>query len=193
VVPAFHADPGFLEAFTQVASPVLEAARPDHVLFSFHGLPARQLTSLDGSGQHCLAAENCCQALGEVNRQCYRAQCMATTRALASRLGLVEGGYSVGFQSRLGRGWIEPFTDVLVEALAKKKVARLAVLCPAFVSDCLETLEEIGLRARESFQAAGGEELILVPSLNAHPSWVAAVAGLARQAPSIQLKAASGV
>jgi len=179
-VPAFYDHPGFLDAFAAVARPVLAQARCDHVLFSFHGLPARQVTRLDPTGKHCLKKDTCCDQVGAVNRDCYRAQSMATARLLAARLELPEGGYSVSFQSRLGKGWLEPFTDVTVLELAKKKVRRLAVLCPAFVADCLETLEEIGLRARESFQKAGGEELVLVPSLNAHPAWVAGVAHLVR-------------
>ncbi len=180
-VPPFFADEGFLDAFVQVSRPVLEAARADHVLFSFHGLPKRQVTRLDETGRHCLKSADCCDALGEANLCCYRAQAFATARALAAGLALPPGGWSVAFQSRLGKGWLEPFTDVQVAALAGK-VRRLAVVCPAFVADCLETLEEIGLRARDSFRAAGGEELTLVPSLNAHPAWVETVARLAARA-----------
>jgi ferrochelatase len=180
-VPAFYGHPAFLDAFADVARPVLAQAQCDHVLFSFHGLPARQVTRLDATGQHCLRKPTCCEEVGLVNRDCYRAQSMATARSLAARLGLPAGAFSVGFQSRLGKGWLEPFTDGLVLELAAKKVRRLAVLCPAFVADCLETLEEIGLRAREAFLEAGGEELVLVPSLNDHPAWVAGVSQLARE------------
>jgi ferrochelatase len=183
VVPAFHDHPGFLDAFAQVARPVIAEARADHVLFSYHGLPERHMRKSDASGRHCLASAGCCEVLTEVNRHCYRAQCFATTRALAERLGLQAGGYTVSFQSRLGRTpWIKPYTDLVLPELAARGVKRLAVMCPAFVADCLETLEEVGLRAREQFLACGGESLTLVPSLNAHPAWVDAVVRLVREA-----------
>ncbi|HTL34768.1 MAG TPA: ferrochelatase [Kofleriaceae bacterium] len=178
IVPAFHADPGFLAAWEEVARPALADAKPDHVLFSFHGLPERQIQKSDPSGNHCLKSATCCDALGPANHRCYRAQCYATARELTARLGISD--HTVCFQSRLGRTpWITPHTDVLLDELPKKGVKRLAVMCPAFVADCLETLEEIGIRAKEQFKAAGGEELTLVPSLNATPRWIDAVAAMA--------------
>lgn len=180
VVPAFFDDPGFLDAFAAVAAPVLADARPDHVLFSYHGLPVRQIEKTDTTGVHCFKSETCCESLA--NPHCYRAQCFATTRGLASRLELPSDRYTVCFQSRLGRTpWIQPFTDVELDRLARAGTKRLAVLCPAFVADCLETVEEIGIRARAQWQAAGGEELVLVPSLNATPRWVEAVAAIAER------------
>lgn len=180
-VPAFFDDPGFLAAFHAVASPIVQAERPDHVLFSFHGLPVRQILKSDLTRSHCLAAPTCCDSTAG-NPHCYRAQSYATAHALAARLGLGAGDYSVCFQSRLGRTpWIEPYTDLLIDELAKQGKKRVVVLCPAFVADCLETLEEIGIRARQQFQAAGGEELVLVPSLNATPAWVDAVCGIAER------------
>jgi ferrochelatase len=177
-VPAFFDDAGFLAAFTAVAKPVLADAKPDHVLFSFHGLPVRQITKTDMTGTHCLASPTCCDTLA--NPSCYRAQSFATARALADRLSITD--YTVCFQSRLGRTpWIEPYTDVEIDRLAKAGKKRLAVFCPAFVADCLETLEEIGMRAREQFKAAGGEELVLVPSLNATPMWIDAVVAIAER------------
>jgi protoporphyrin/coproporphyrin ferrochelatase len=179
---AFHSDPDFLEAFAQVGAPVIAAARAQHVLFSFHGLPQRQVRKSDPSGSHCLQSADCCDRVVAANVNCYRAQAFETARALAQRLGLAEGAYEISFQSRLGRTpWIQPYTDLLLPALAKRGVRRLAVMCPSFVADCLETLEEIGIRGRESFVAAGGEELVLVPSLNSHPAWVQAVVRMARR------------
>lgn len=181
VVPAFFDDTGFLESFEAVSRPALAEARADHVLFSFHGLPVRHITKGDPTGAHCYAKpDNCCDTLA--NPQCYRAQSFATARSLATRLGLPPDGYTVCFQSRLGRTpWIGPYTDHVIEDLAKQGKKRLAVLCPAFVADCLETIEEIGMRAREQWKAAGGEELTLVPSLNATPRWVEAVAQIAER------------
>lgn len=184
VVPAFHTDAGFLAAWQAVAAPALAEARADHVLMSFHGLPERQIRKSDRSGR-CLT-DGCCDQLGPANQSCYRAQCHATARALAERLGLTD--YTVCFQSRLGRTpWIQPHTDVLIDQLAAKGVKRLAVLCPAFVADCLETLEEIGIRARAQWKAAGGDELVLIPSLNASPAWVSAVASLALRGDGLKL------
>ena len=178
VVPAFHDDPGFLTAFERVARPVLAELAPDHVLFSFHGLPERQIRKSDHGDTGCLARETCCEE-GR-NPYCYRAQSFATARALASRLAIAADRYTVCFQSRLGRlPWIEPHTDQMIDRLARSGVKKLAVMCPAFVADCLETLEEIGIRAREQFRAAGGEQLVLVPSLNATAPWVDAVCAIA--------------
>jgi len=179
---AFFSEPDFLDAWAQVAAPVLKAARADRVLFSFHGLPERQVKKSDPSGGHCLASADCCESLAQATLGCYRAQAFHTARALAQRLGLPPGGYEVTFQSRLGRTpWIEPYTDLRLIELAKQGTRRMAVVCPAFVADCLETVEEIGIRGRESFLAAGGEELVLVPSLNANPVWVQAVVRMARR------------
>lgn len=182
VVPPFYDHPAFIEASVQVARPVLDAGDFDHVLFSYHGVPERHVTKSDPTGSHCLARPDCCARITDANRQCYSAHCHATTRALVEALGLDPGQVSMAFQSRLGRTpWLRPFTDERVQELAKAGVRRLAVLCPSFVADCLETIEEIGLRARDDFREAGGEDLVLVPSLNAAPAWVTAVADLARE------------
>jgi ferrochelatase len=182
VVPPFYDDAGFVDAFVQVARPVLAEDRYDHVLFSFHGLPQRQVKKTDDSGRTCLASADCCDVLGDANRNCYRAQCFATARALASGLALDGGAWSVSFQSRLGRTpWIMPYTDLVLPELAAAGKKKVAVLCPAFVADCLETLEEIGIRAREQFVGLGGDRLTLVPSLNATPRWADAVCDLARR------------
>ncbi|MDH3211045.1 MAG: ferrochelatase [Myxococcales bacterium] len=179
----FYDDPGFIAAFAAVARLRLDAFRPDFVLMSFHGLPERHLRKADVHGPHCLASERCCDAVAEVNRNCYRAQCFATARTLASALDLATEAYGVAFQSRLGRTpWIRPYTDEVLPELARKGVRRLAIVCPAFVADCLETLEEIGIRGREQWHALGGEDLTLVPSLNADPAWVRATADLIRSA-----------
>ena len=182
VVPPFYDDAGFLDAFADVARPVLAEDRYDHVLQSFHGLPERQVKKTDDSGKVCLASADCCDRIGVANRNCYRAQCYATARGIATRLGLGETDWSVSFQSRLGRTpWIQPYTDVVLPELAAAGKKKIAVLCPAFVADCLETLEEIGIRLREQFAGLGGERLTLVPSLNSSPRWADAVCDLARR------------
>ncbi len=180
-VEPFYDAPSFIRAFAERGRPMIEQERPDHILFSYHGLPERHMHKSDSTGQHCLAASGCCDHIVPQNRHCYRAQCYATTRALVKELGLSEGSYGTSFQSRLGRTpWIRPYTDVELGDLARQGKRRLLVFCPAFVADCLETLEEIGIRGRHDFIAAGGESLSLVPSLNAMPSWADAVVSLVR-------------
>ena len=158
VVRDFHLEPGFLDATAAIAEPALAAFAPDHVLFSFHGLPESHVRAADASGRHCLTVQGCCDVRVAANDPCYRAQAFATARALADRLALAPApaGWSVAFQSRLGRRpWVEPHTDVVVRELAQRGVKRLAVLTPSFAADCLETLEEIAIRARRDFLAAG--------------------------------------
>ncbi|HUQ06509.1 MAG TPA: ferrochelatase [Kofleriaceae bacterium] len=181
VVPSFFADDGFLAAAAAVARPRLDALAPEHVLFSFHGLPEHHMRDGDPTGgKHCLASPSCCDAVAGPSRDCYRAQCFATARALAARLALADGAWTVSFQSRLTKvPWIKPYTDEVLPELAKKGVKKIAVLCPAFVADCLETLEEIGIRAAEQWKKDGGETLELIPSLNSEPAWVDAVVKLA--------------
>jgi ferrochelatase len=182
-LPPFYDDPGFIEAFAAVGRPHIEELKADHVLFSFHGLPERQIVRSDISGRHCLRNEKCCDAMVAANANCYRAQCFDTARRIAARLSLAAGSWSVSFQSRLGRTpWIRPYTDHVLPELAARGVKRVAVFCPAFVADCLETLEEIGIRGRDQFRASGGEELRLVPSLNATDPWVEALAHIVEQA-----------
>ncbi len=182
VVPPFYDDAGFLDSFAEIGRSHVSEFKADHVLFSFHGLPERHMLKSDDDGKHCLQATTCCDQITNKNRNCYRAQSYYTARELAERMALATGGWEVSFQSRLGRTpWIKPYTDEALDAIAKRGVKRLAVMCPAFVADCLETIEEIGMRAKEQFVAAGGEDLRLVPSLNSSPRWVDAVAAMARR------------
>lgn len=177
----FFDHPGFVSAFAELGGERLRQFQPDHVLFSFHGLPERQILKADVSGGHCLQKPDCCDKIVPANGLCYRAHSYASARAIAAALGLKDGEHSVCFQSRLGRTpWIKPYTDEVIPELAKAGKKRLAVFCPAFVADCLETLEEIGMRAREQFLSLGGEDLTLIPSLNAHPAWVSAVCDMVK-------------
>jgi ferrochelatase len=182
-VPPFHDHPAFLDACVRLARPQLESVRPERVFFSFHGLPERHVRKSDATGSFCFERPDCCAGIVEANRHCYRAQCEATARALAERLGVPPERRIVCFQSRLGRDpWIRPYTDEVVVNEARAGVRRAAILSPAFVADCLETLEELGLRAAESFRRAGGEILHVVPCLNARDDWADAVVDIAREA-----------
>jgi protoporphyrin/coproporphyrin ferrochelatase len=176
ILPPFFAAPGFVEAVAEPARAAFAALQPDHVLMSYHGLPERHVLRADPTQERCLKRPDCCKRPG-ANDTCYRAQCFATSRAVAASLGLAPERFSTGFQSRLGRArWIGPSTDDLLVSLAGRGVRRLLVLCPSFVADCLETLEEIGIRARERWTELHGEAFELVPCVNASPAFVSFLA-----------------
>lgn len=180
----FYDQPEYLQALVSSAKPYLDQPF-DHLLLSFHGLPERHLHKTDPTGSHCLKSDDCCQrAEGAVLASCYRAQCIQSAEAFAKLAGLRPDQWSVSFQSRLGRAkWIEPYTETRLDELAASGVKKLLVMCPAFVADCIETLEEIGDRGREQFVEAGGEDLQLVPCLNTHDEWVRTLVTLCRRAP----------
>lgn len=166
--------PEMIRAFCEAAKP-FHIPDYDHVLFSFHGLPARQLIHADGKG-HCLQKKDCCKKISATNYQCYSAQCHSTAQALVNALKLSPEQYSLSFQSRLGKEpWLEPYTSEVIHALAKNGKKRILVFCPAFVCDCLETVFEIGVEYADEFKKAGGEMLQLVPGLNDHPQWITAL------------------
>ena len=151
----------------------------DHILFSYHGVPERHIRKTDPTAQHCLSTSDCCERSSDAHALCYRHQVKQTTKLVVQELGLHDGEYSESFQSRLGRdAWLTPFTEATIKKLAANGVKKLGVVCPAFISDCLETLEEIGIRGREDFIAAGGEDLVLIPCLNNRRGWVETLATL---------------
>lgn len=168
--------PEFIEAFVALGR-AHDPSRYDHVLFSFHGLPERQIRKADDFG-HCLK-DNCCAELGPRNVNCYRAQCFQTARKIAAGLGLSFEQYTVCFQSRLGKDpWVRPYSDDVIRARAKQGDKRLLVFAPAFTSDCLETIHEIGVEYDELFRESGGEKIQLVESLNESPQWVKSMRAL---------------
>ena len=174
----YYDQPAYIAALRETTAPFL-AKGYDHLLFSFHGIPERHLRKSDPTGGHCLSVPNCCESPSPAHATCYRAQCFKTVAALVKETGLPNGKYSVSFQSRLGRDpWLKPYTDYELARLPAQGIKRLLVICPAFVSDCLETLEEIGIRGRETFLNAGGAEFTLIPCLNEHPAWIAALKGM---------------
>ena len=182
VVPPFYDHPAFIDACVAVARPFFEEGTHERVFFSFHGLPERHVKKSDDTGSHCLAREDCCGNIVEANRHCYRAQCFATARLLARGLGISEDKRIVCFQSRLGRDpWIRPYTDELIVSEARAGRKKALILSPAFVADCLETLEELGIRAAESWKENGGEQLTLAPCLNATDIWADAAIRIARE------------
>lgn len=148
----------------------------DHLLFSFHGIPERHLTKTDPTGSHCLQSSNCCSTPSIAHGRCYRHQCFRTMELVAAKLDLPKSKYSYSFQSRLGREqWLRPYTDHRLVELPGEGIKKLLIICPAFVSDCLETLEEIEIRGKESFIEAGGESFRMIPCLNDSELWVQAI------------------
>jgi ferrochelatase len=171
-MPPFYRNELYVGALSQQIGARLSRGY-DHLLFSYHGLPERHLRKTDPTGGHCLRTAKCCSTPSPAHKTCYRHQVMETTRLVTEKLGLSTDRFSVAFQSRLGRDrWLAPNTMSVLEQLPGKGVKRLLVVCPSFVTDCLETLEEIGVRGKQVFESAGGDELNLVPCLNDSPPWI---------------------
>ena len=175
----FYNESHYLKALSEHIRPYLKEDF-DHILFSYHGVPGRHIKKSDPTGSHCLISAGCCETASPAHATCYRHQCFTTTREIVRLLNIPEGKYSNSFQSRLGKGWLEPFTDIRLEEMPKEGIRKLLILCPAFVSDCLETLEEIAIRGKETFIGAGGQAYTMIPCLNVDQLWVDALAGWTR-------------
>lgn len=171
-VNSFHDHPKFIEGFVNLGKKYLAERNYDHVLFSYHGLPERQIRKGDVTKQVCQLG-TCCNTLTAMNQHCYRAQCFETTRQLVKGMGIPEGHYTTSFQSRLGNDpWIKPYTDEVIPDLVKRGAKSVLAFSPAFVADCLETTIEVGEEYKELFEKAGGEHWQLVESLNDSPIWI---------------------
>ena len=173
-IKPYYNMPSYIEALAESMRPFI-AKEYDHILFSYHGIPGRHIRKSDITGNHCLKTENCCAVDSPAHAFCYRHQCFETTKLVTEKLGIPKNKFSISFQSRLGKGWLEPFTDVRLEQMPGEGIKKLLVICPAFVSDCLETLEEIAMRGKESFLEAGGDTYEMIPCLNTAPLWVNAL------------------
>ena len=177
-VSSFLDHPKFTEGFVQNARKYMVAREYDHFIFSYHGLPERQIRKGDITGQVCKLGD-CCHTLHGMNQYCYRAQCVETTRRLVEALNIPEGKYTTCFQSRLGKDpWIQPYTEDLVKELPKKGLKNVLAFSPAFVADCLETTIEVGEEYKELFEQNGGKHWQLVESLNDSPLWIELLADL---------------
>lgn len=154
----------------------------DHFVFSFHGIPERQMKKADRSKSHCLKTKNCCDSICEENKFCYSAQCHKTAHLIAEELGLEKHMYTISYQSRLGKDpWMQPYTDKILEhRVSELNEKKILVFSPAFVADCLETTIEIGVEYKEDFIKSGGEKLDLVESLNDNPLWISAIAEIVK-------------
>jgi ferrochelatase len=180
-IKPYYNNEAYIEALAESFRPHLEKEY-DQVLFSYHGVPERHIRKGDITGNHCLNSPDCCNTASPAHQYCYRHQCWTTTKLVSEKLGIPANKLGFSFQSRLGRDpWLQPYTAARLEELPKEGVKKLVVACPAFISDCLETLEEIAMEGREIFLHAGGESFEMVPCLNVHPSWVAVLAGWIRE------------
>jgi len=185
IVPPYFNDPGYINALSESMRPYLQNDF-DHLLFSYHGIPARHLHNRNVQQvQDCIAAGGCAMAGTAKNKNCYRYEVFETTKLVATKLDLPKEKYSLSFQSRLGKGWLEPFTDIRLAEMPKQGIKKLLIASPAFVSDCLETLEELEIRGKEIFMNAGGESYQMIPCMNVHPLWVDVVAKLSSNATQI--------
>ncbi len=174
-LPSFYNHPEYIKVMSTNLKNHLEGFDYDHILFSYHGIPERHILKSDPTNSHCKIDESCCKTASKAHTTCYRHQCFETTKEMAKELGLKEGGYSNSFQSRmLKTPWLQPFTDFEFERLPKEEgKKKLAVITPAFVSDCLETLEEIAMEGKKKFIESGGETYKHIPCLNDNDDWVA--------------------
>jgi len=179
VQPPCFDSPDYIAALAASAADYLKKDF-DHLLFSFHGIPERHIKKSDATGCHCLATPDCCETPSPAHARCYRAQCFKTAALFVEKTGVPAGKWSVSFQSRLGKDpWLKPYTDYELPRLATEGKKRMLVICPAFVSDCLETIEEIGIRGCAEFMAGNGREFTRIPCMNEHPAWIDALEKMA--------------
>ena len=180
VIPPFYNDPGYIAALSESIRPYLNDK--GHLLFSYHSIPERHIHKSDITGNHCLKSPDCCQTPSAAHATCYRHQCFVTTKLVTEFLGIPKDRYSVSFQSKLGRSeWLKPSTTLRMTEMPKEGIKDLLVVSPAFVSDCLETLEELAIREKENFLGSGGESFTFIPCMNTNPRWVKALAKLIAQ------------
>lgn len=178
IINQFLEHPSFIKAWTNIAKKFLEKDNYDHYLFSYHGLPERQIKK-GSCSNYCQLSEKCCSTFHSKNQYCYRAQCFETTRLITKSLGIPEEQYTVCFQSRLGRDpWIQPYTEDTIHKVIEKGHKKVLTFSPAFVADCLETTVEVGEEYKEIFMELGGEKWQLVDSLNSHEDWISCLEDL---------------
>ena len=172
-LPPFYKHPDYIRVLSQSIEESLKGKEWEHLLFSYHGVPERHIRKSDSTKSHCKIDGQCCQTASPAHQFCYRHQCFETTRLVAEYLELKSDSYSTSFQSRLGLDpWLQPYTDKTVAKMAQSGVKNIAIVTPAFVSDCLETLEEIGMEAVEDFEEKGGDHLHVIPCINDREDWV---------------------
>ncbi len=182
ILPAFYNKKEYIKAMGNNLKRHLDSFEYDHILFSYHGIPEHHILKSDPTKNHCKIDRTCCETHSIAHQTCYRHQCFKTTKEIVKLLGLKEGTYSNSFQSRMLKDpWLKPYTDFELEKFPEKGVKKLAVITPAFVTDCLETLEEIAIRGKQDFLNSGGTHLKHIPCLNDNEDWVEAVSDWVRK------------
>ena len=178
-IPAFYNKPEYVKALSNSIKENLKNIDYDHLLFSYHGIPERHIYKSDVTKSHCKIDGSCCNTPSKAHEFCYRHQCLSTTENIISELNLDRKKVSTSFQSRLGANpWLQPYTaKTIVEKAEKDGIEKLAIVTPAFVSDCLETLEEIAMEGKEEFLESGGKEFHTIPCINDNDEWVGVIAG----------------
>jgi ferrochelatase len=176
-LPAFYKNEAYIQVLAKSIAEGLKGFEYDHILFSYHGIPERHIRKSDPTRFHCKIDDHCCTLNSVAHNTCYRHQCFDTTARVKKALALPDEKVSISFQSRLaGDPWLKPYTDYEFVRLAKEGKTRLAIITPAFVSDCLETLEEIAMEGKHQFLEAGGQEYKHIPCLNDRDDWVQVMA-----------------
>jgi ferrochelatase len=176
-LPHFYNDTDYIKVLSSKIKASLDGKTYEHLLFSYHGIPERHIRKSDITKSHCKIDKSCCITPSEAHKYCYKHQCLEVTRLVGKELGLEESTYSTSFQSRLGFDpWLRPYTDRTIERLGKEGTKSMAIATPAFVSDCLETLEEIAMEGEEIFHEVGGKNFTTIPCLNDDPAWVSLLA-----------------
>ena len=176
-IPPFYNDQDYIRVLSESIKKSLKNIKYEHLLFSYHGIPERHIRKSDVTNSHCKIDKSCCNTSSKAHEFCYKHQCVEVTRLVGKYLNLKEGSFSTSFQSRLGFDpWLRPYTDRTIESLGQNGVKNMAIVTPAFVSDCLETLEEIAMEGKEIFLESGGSNFTTIPCLNDEPNWVALVA-----------------
>ena len=156
----------YINAMVNSIRPYVENKSYDKIIFSYHGIPKRQAKKTDETGEHCFSTSNCCEIENDGSKDCYRSHTRIASDLTAKKLGLEDDQWEIAYQSRIGPGWLTPFTDKRLAKLPEEGIDNIAILCPSFISDCLETLEEIDIRGRETFLKAGGKKMTYIPCLN---------------------------
>ena len=156
----------YINAMVNSIRPYVENKSYDKIIFSYHGIPKRQAKKTDETGEHCFSTSNCCEVRNDGSKDCYRSHTRIASDLTAKKLGLEDDQWEIAYQSRIGPGWLTPFTDKRLAKLPEEGKDNIAILCPSFISDCLETLEEIDIRGRETFLKAGGKKMTYIPCLN---------------------------
>ena len=172
----------YINAIANTIKPCIDKASFDKIVFSYHGIPKRQAKKTDETGEHCFSDGNCCEIVGDGSKDCYRSHTRIASDLTAKKLGLSDDQWEVAYQSRLGPGWLTPFTDKRLAELPEEGKKNIAVLCPSFISDCLETLEEIDIRGRKTFLDAGGKNMTYIPCLNDSEDTIALLENLVQSA-----------